>query len=260
MKKINVLFVCLGNICRSPMAEFILKDIVRKHNLEDRFHIESAATSYEEEGNDIYYLAKEKLIEKNINFTKRRARRIEKEDYDKYDFIIGMEESNIRNIKRIIGDKDSKIYKLLDFTNDNKDIDDPWYTGRFEEVFNQIKFGCEKFIDSVYNYDYIGTNVKATIDRKKGDPHPKYPQSIYPINYGYVPGVISGDGKDLDVYVLGEERPLEEVEGKCIAIIHRVNDNDDKLVISANGEDFTIDEIKNQTNFIEQYFKSIVIK
>ena len=157
MKKINVLFVCLGNICRSPMAEFILKDIVRKHNLEDRFHIESAATSYEEEGNDIYYLAKEKLIEKNINFTKRRARRIEKEDYDKYDFIIGMEESNIRNIKRIIGDKDSKIYKLLDFTNDNKDIDDPWYTGRFEEVFNQIKFGCEKFIDSVYNYDYIGT-------------------------------------------------------------------------------------------------------
>ncbi len=260
MKKINVLFVCLGNICRSPMAEFILKDMVAKKGLGDMFHIESAGTSNEEEGNDIYYLAKEKLIEKNINFTKRHARKIKEDDFLKFDFIIGMEESNIRGIKRVLGDKDSKIYKLLDFTKDSKDIDDPWYTGRFEEVYNQIKVGCEGFLNSVKNYNYIGKTIDAVIDRKIGDPHPHYPESKYPINYGYIPNTISGDGEELDVYVLGEREPKEKCVGKIIAIIHRTNNNDDKLVMSTNGEDYNMDEIRKETYFIEQYFESIIIK
>ena len=96
----KVLFVCLGNICRSPMAEFIFKNMVNNKGLSNDFIIKSAATSYEEIGNDIYYGAKDKLIQKNIPFTKRKATRIVPEDYKYYDFIIGMEESNIRNIKK----------------------------------------------------------------------------------------------------------------------------------------------------------------
>ena len=99
---IKVLFVCLGNICRSPMAEFIFKDMINKKGLSKEFFIKSAATSYEEIGNDIHYGAKDKLIQKHIPFTKRKATRITPEDYKKYDYIIGMEESNIKNIKRII--------------------------------------------------------------------------------------------------------------------------------------------------------------
>ena len=261
MKKINVLFVCLGNICRSPMAEFILKNMIEKRGLKEVFHVESAATSYEEEGNDIYYLAKEKLEEKQIPFSKRHARRIEKEDFDKYDFIIGMEESNIRNIKRILGrDDNEKLYKLLDFTKNKKDIDDPWYTGRFEEVYNQIVEGCEGFLDSVKNYGYIGKIIEACIDRKIGDSHPKYENCIYPINYGFIPNTVSGDGEELDVYVLGEDKPKEKCFGKCIAIIHRTNNNDDKLVISANGKEYSVQEIMDETHFIEQYFESVIIK
>ena len=107
---IKVLFVCLGNICRSPMVEFIFKDMINKKGLSKDFIIKSAATSFEEIGNDIHYGAKDKLIQKNIPFTKRKATRITLEDYKRYDFIIGMEESNIRNIKRIVGeDVDKKI-------------------------------------------------------------------------------------------------------------------------------------------------------
>ena len=98
---INILFVCLGNICRSPMAEFVLKDIVRKNGIEDNFYIDSAATSYEEVGNGMHYGTINKLQEKGIEYTNHRARRLEKSDYDKFDYIIGMEESNIRNILKI---------------------------------------------------------------------------------------------------------------------------------------------------------------
>ena len=129
---IKIMFVCLGNICRSPMAEFVLKDMVSKKGLSNEFYIKSSATSYEEIGNDIYCGARDKLIQKNIPFTKRKATRLTPEDYNKYDFIIGMEESNIRDIKRIVGeDKENKIYKLLDFSNNPRDIADPWYTGNF---------------------------------------------------------------------------------------------------------------------------------
>ena len=144
---IKVLFVCLVNICRSPMAEFIFKDMIDKKGLTSRFIIKSAATSYEEEGNDMHYGAKDKLNQKNIPFSKRKATRITLEDYKYYNFIIGMEESNIKNIKRIVGeDVDNKISKLLDYSDNPRDIADPWYTGNFEKTYNDIVEGCNGFI------------------------------------------------------------------------------------------------------------------
>lgn len=150
MKKI--LFVCYGNICRSPMAEFIFKDMVKKESLEDKFLIESKATSYEEIGNDMYYLAKEKLLEKNIPFSKRSVVRLKKDDYDKYDYIIGMADYNIRDIMGIIeSDKDNKVYKLLEFIDSDKDIDDPWHTRDFETAYNEIYKGCEALFKQLKN-------------------------------------------------------------------------------------------------------------
>ena len=141
---IKVLFVCHGNICRSPMGEFILKDMVRRRGMEDQFHIESAATSYEETGNPVYPPARRKLAEYGIRCDGHHARRMERRDYDRFDYIIGMETYNIRNILRIVGsDPEQKIYRMLDFTDHPGDIDDPWYTGEFETVYRQIYEGCE---------------------------------------------------------------------------------------------------------------------
>ena len=140
----KILFVCLGNICRSPMAEFVMKDIVKKKGLEKDFFIASAATSYEEIGNDMHYGTIEKLDKAGIKYTKHKARRIEKGDYDKFDYIIGMEERNVRDILRIIGqDSKQKVYKLLDFSDSPRDIADPWYTGNFEVTYNDVVEGCE---------------------------------------------------------------------------------------------------------------------
>ena len=144
---IKVMFVCLGNICRSPMAEFVLKDMVKKQGLEKEFYIKSSATSSEEIGNDIHYGTRDKLIQKEIAFTKRKAVKLRAEDYKKYDYIIGMEKSNVINIKRIVGeDVDYKIYRLLDFSDTPRDIADPWYTGNFENTFNDIIEGCNGFL------------------------------------------------------------------------------------------------------------------
>lgn len=141
---IKIMFVCLGNICRSPMAEFVLKDMIKKKGLEKEFLIKSSATSSEELGNDIHYAAKDKLIERGISFEKRKATKLKKEDYDKYDYIIGMEERNIYNILRIVGeDKENKVCKLLDFSNNPRDIADPWYTGNFENTYRDIVEGLE---------------------------------------------------------------------------------------------------------------------
>ena len=145
---IKICFVCLGNICRSPMAEFIMKDLVQKHNLDKKIFITSCATSYEEIGNGIYPPAKEKLKEKNIIFdNSKTSTRLKKEDFDKYDYIIGMEEKNIINIEKILEKKDSKIKRLLDYSNNPRDIADPWYTGNFDKTYEDILEGCNFFLD-----------------------------------------------------------------------------------------------------------------
>ena len=142
MKKI--LFVCHGNICRSPMAEFIMKDMVEKAGLQNEFHIESAATSTEEIGNEVYPPAKRKLAEYNISCKGKTARQMRRADYERFNLLIGMDEWNIRNMTRICGgDPEGKIRKLLDYTNRKGDVADPWYTGNFEATWQDVTEGCE---------------------------------------------------------------------------------------------------------------------
>ncbi len=145
---IKICFVCLGNICRSPMAEFIMKDLIKKNNLENKIFIESRATSYEEIGNGIYPPAKKKLAEENICYDNNKVSiRLEKEDLKKYDYIIGMETRNIINIEKILGTSDKKIKRLLDYSNNPRDIADPWYTGNFNKTYDDILEGCNFLID-----------------------------------------------------------------------------------------------------------------
>lgn len=148
MKKI--LFVCLGNICRSPMAEFVFKDIVKKEGKEKKFYIESAATSTEEIGSDMHYGTKEILDRYHIPYKKHTARQLKKEDYDKFDYIIGMDSGNIGGILRIVGeDNQNKVYKLLDFANETRDIADPWYTGNFKKTYDDILKGCMALYNNI---------------------------------------------------------------------------------------------------------------
>lgn len=147
---IKVMFVCLGNICRSPMAEFVLKDMVKKRGIDKEFYIASSATSYEEIGNDVHYGTKDKLKSVGIPYEKRKATKLTKNDYEKYDYILGMEDSNIRNIIRIVGeDREEKVSRLLDFSDNPRDIADPWYTGNFEITYRDIVEGCEAFLDKI---------------------------------------------------------------------------------------------------------------
>lgn len=108
--------------------------------------------------------------------------------------------------------------------------------------------------------EYIGKMVEAKIDRPMGTGHLEFPESIYPINYGYIPNTISGDGKELDCYILGVFEPVKTFKGKCIAVLHRVNDNDDKLIIAPEGKDYSDDAIRALTEFQERFFESIIIR
>lgn len=145
---IKILFICHGNICRSPMAEFVFKDMICRAKLEAEFYIESAATSREEIGNDIHYGTKRKLDEAGIPYMKRKARQMTKADYDSFDYIIGMDDANIRNICRIAGcDTKNKAFKLLDWTDRGGNIADPWYTGNFDVTYDDIREGCFAFFE-----------------------------------------------------------------------------------------------------------------
>lgn len=142
MKMIKMLFLCHGNICRSPMAEFMMKDMVHKAGLTADFYIESAAISREEIGNDTHRGTKAKLRELGIPFTSRQARQVTPDDYDDFDYLIVMDQENIRGLRRIIkDDPDKKIYKLLDFAGEDRDIADPWYTGNFDQTYDDILVG-----------------------------------------------------------------------------------------------------------------------
>lgn len=147
---IKVLFVCHGNICRSPMAEFLFRDIVNKRGLGDYFEIASAATSSEEIGNPVHHGTRKKMAEHGISTAGKCAVRMTKADYGKYDYLIGMEEWNLRNMRRIVGnDPEKKIYRLLDFSDSPRDIADPWYTGDFDTTYNDILEGCQALLDHI---------------------------------------------------------------------------------------------------------------
>ena len=140
----KILFVCLGNICRSPMAEFVMKDLVKKAGLVSQFHIESAATSREEIGNPVYPPARRKLAEYGISCDGHAARQLTNADYEKYDLLIGMDSANLRNMQRIYsGDPDGKLHLLMDYTDRPGDVADPWYTGDFEATWQDVLEGCQ---------------------------------------------------------------------------------------------------------------------
>lgn len=148
---IKVMFVCLGNICRSPMAEYVFKNMVREAGLEKRFGISSAATSYEEDGNPMYPPAELTLIGYGIPLSNHRAHRLTPKEIEEYDYIIGMEGRNVANILRISGGKhEGKIYKLLDFCGGG-DISDPWYSGDFEATYRDVTKGCKALLDKLKN-------------------------------------------------------------------------------------------------------------
>lgn len=150
----KILFVCYGNICRSPMAEFILKDMVEKMGISNKFYIKSAATSREEIGNPVYPPARRVLQNMGIDTNGKYAVQVTAKDYENYDYIICMDNLNLRNIKRIIpNDPDNKISLFLSFTGEYRDVDDPWYTGDFEKCKTDIINGCKALLKEIQKGD-----------------------------------------------------------------------------------------------------------
>ena len=147
---IKVLFICHGNICRSPMAEFVFKDLVQKSGLSNHFHIASAATSTEEIGCGVYPPARQKLAQHGISCAGKTAVQLKKSDYAKYDYLIGMDSWNIRNMNRMLGgDPDGKIFKMLEFAGSSADVADPWYTGDFEATYRDVLAGCQGLLKRI---------------------------------------------------------------------------------------------------------------
>ncbi|MBO5306569.1 MAG: low molecular weight phosphotyrosine protein phosphatase [Lentisphaeria bacterium] len=145
----RILFVCHGNICRSTMAEFVMKDLVEKAGITD-IEIGSAGTSSEELGNPVHYGTRQKLAQHGISCNGKFARQMNRQDYEKYDLLIGMDNANIRNMHRICGgDPDEKIRRLLDYTKRPGEVADPWYTGDFEETWSDVLEGCQALLNKI---------------------------------------------------------------------------------------------------------------
>ena len=153
---IKILFICHGNICRSPMAEFVMKDLVKKAGLADQFEIASAATSREEIGNPVHRGTRNKLKQYGISVDGKDAVQMTSADYRYYDYIIAMERYNLRNMERFVhGDPDHKVHLLLDFTDRKGDIADPWYTGNFDETYDDVLEGCQGLLsETIAYYDH----------------------------------------------------------------------------------------------------------
>lgn len=147
---IRVLFVCLGNICRSPMAEAVMRDLVAKENLKEKIEIDSAATSTNHIGEPPHRGTQAKLREHGISTAGMKARQLKNTDIEQFDYIVGMDESNIRNINTILGNpKSPKIFRFLDLTNHKKDVPDPYYTGDFQETYDLVVEGCQALLQKI---------------------------------------------------------------------------------------------------------------
>ena len=145
---IKIMFVCHGNICRSPMAEFVMRDMLKKRRLDSEITVASSATSTEEIGNDIHYGTRRILDKYSVPCASREAVQLTRADYEKYDFFVGMDSANIRNMHRIFGsDPEGKIIRLLDLTDEKRDVADPWYTGNFEATYRDVTLGSEALIE-----------------------------------------------------------------------------------------------------------------
>ena len=157
---IKILFVCHGNICRSPMAEFVMKDLVEKAGLEQEFHIESAATTREEIGNPVYPPARRKLAEHRIDCAGKTARQLQSGDYEAYDLLIGMDQENLRDMSRICGgDPAGKIHALLEYAGrPGQEVADPWYTGDFETTWRDVLAGCRGLLETWTQIHADGAN------------------------------------------------------------------------------------------------------
>ena len=154
--KIGVLFVCHGNICRSPMAEFVFKDLLAKRGLSEQFIVESAATSTEEIGNGVHHGTRNKLKAYGISTAGKTAIQLTKADGDKYDYFIGMDGYNLKNMRRMLGSsKHGQIYSLLSFAGRDGDIADPWYTGNFDETYEDVYEGCNALLEYILSHHNI---------------------------------------------------------------------------------------------------------
>ena len=147
----KLLFICHGNICRSPMAEYVMKDLVKKAGLEKEFQIDSAATSGEELGNPVYPPARRTLAEHGVPCGDHRARRLTKRDYDAYDLLVGMDRANLRNMSRMLGgDPEGKLHLLLEYAGrPDQEVADPWYTGDFEATWRDVLAGCQGLLSAL---------------------------------------------------------------------------------------------------------------